>query len=287
MNTFPIGIKNLIVLCDETPDCEPRLDTALTMARKFDARLVGVYPQKLDSKCLSPEYLNQLPQTLQASISENMTQFMDTVARTARDLFERKVRSAGWEEKSRWRQINGSPNTVASVVSRFADLVVCGQNDRKGIREFQALDPGEVVAVSGRPVFVVPRDYTPKGYSAHVLLGWNGSREASRAISDAMMILDTGTRVTIATVGPADDMPESFGFDMVIRLSNWGLETRQVEIDPVDGDCGLALVRYARENQVDLIVMGAYSQSRLRQRVFGGATQSVLKQMAAPVFLSH
>ena len=287
MKTSVVGIKNLIVLADESSDFGVRLDTALTMARKFDATLTCIYAQELNPRCVSQMFMNHIPQSIRTEIAENISAFRESTANEIRTLFEEKVASAEWETKSRWRRINGAPNFVASVVSRYADLIICGQNGDARFPEFNTVDPGEVVAVSGRPVFVVPRDYKPKGHSAHVLFAWNGSREAGRAISDAMMILDTDTRVTIATVGSSDAMPESFGFNMAERLDSWGIETRQVEIPHQNGDRGRTLVRYARENGVDLIVMGAYSQSRLRQKVFGGATRSVLKHMAAPVFLSH
>lgn len=288
MKTSVVGIKHLIVLADESPDFGVRLDTALTMAGKFDARLTCIYAQELNPRCVSQMFLNHVPYSIRSEIAENMARFKESTATEIQKVFETKVTAASWQSKSRWRRINGDPNYVASVVSRYADLIICGQNGVERFPEFHTVDPGEVVAVSGRPVFVVPRDYKPKGYSAHVLFAWNGSREAGRAISDAMMILDTDTRVTIATVGSAKDLPESFGFDMASRLNSWGIETRQVDI-PTNGDRnrGMALVRFARENGVDLIVMGAYSQSRLRQKVFGGVTQSVLKHMAAPVFLSH
>lgn len=277
------------MLADESPELGVRLDTALTMARKFDAHLTCIYAQELNPRCVSRMFLNHVPLPIRTEIAETMSQFKEKTAKEIQELFEEKVAAANWQAKSRWRRVNGAPNYVASVASRFADLIICGQNGTERFPEFHTVDPGEVVAVSGRPVFVVPRDYKPKGYSAHVLFAWNGSREAGRAISDAMIILDTDTRVTIATVGSAGDLPESFGFNMASRLNSWGIETRQVDIPPTnsDRDRGMALVRYARENGVDLIVMGAYSQSRLRQKVFGGATRSVLKHMAAPVFLSH
>lgn len=287
MKTSVVGIKHLIVLADESPDFGVRLDTALTMARKFGAKLTCIYAQQLNPRCVSKMFMNHIPQSIRTEIDENMSSFRESTANEIRTLFEEKVASAEWKSKSRWRRINEAPNYVASVVSRYADLIVCGQNGTDRFPEFNTVDPGEVVAISGRPVFVVPRDYKPKGYSAHVLFAWNGSREAGRAISDAMMILDAESRVTIATVGSTDEMPESFGFDMSERLASWGIETRQVEIPHQNGDPGRTLVQYAQESGVDLIVMGAYSQSRLRQKVFGGATHSVLKHMVAPVFLSH
>lgn len=82
-------------------------------------------------------------------------------------------------------------------------------------------------------------------------------------------------------------MPESFGFDIGEHLRRHGVSVEQVELEPKSGDRGMDLINCAKEIDADLIVIGAYTRSRLREEVFGGVTRTVLKNMTTPIFLSH
>lgn len=279
-----MALRNLIVLADDSSGCVARIETALVMAKKFDAYLTGVYAQ--GTEYIQDQVLGELPDDIRKTVQTRMLEAADQGAQRAAELFHEQVERAGRADKSAWRQIHGQPNYVAAVVSRYADLVIAGQSPPKAAEE-KIVDPGEVVSTSGRPMFIVPQDFKPKGYTGHAILGWNGSREAARAISDAMMILGPESKVTVAFMGPSSEMPESFGFDIGEHLQRHGVRVAQVELERQTGDCGIDLVTYAKSVDADLIVMGAYSQSRLREEVFGGATRTVLKNMTTPIFLSH
>jgi nucleotide-binding universal stress UspA family protein len=279
-----MALKNLIVLTDDSPGCASRIETALVMADKFDAHLTGVHAQ--EAEYIQNQMLAELPsefrETVQARVQEAANKLTQEVAQMFRDLVEQ----AGRADKSSWRLIQGYPNFVAAVVSRYSDLVIAGQSPRKA-PENKIVDPGEVVSTSGRPMFIVPQEFKPKGYTGHAVLGWNGSREAARAISDAMMILGPESKVTVVFMGPKSAMPESFGFDITEHLQRHGVQVEQVELEATAADSGMDLMDYAKSVDADLIVMGAYTHSRLREEVFGGATRTVLRNMTTPVFLSH
>jgi nucleotide-binding universal stress UspA family protein len=279
-----MALKNLIVLADSSSGCAARIETALVMANKFDAYLTGVYAQ--GAEYIPDQMLAELPYDIRETVHTRMLEVANEGAQRIAQIFHDQVEQAGRADKSAWRVIQSHPNYVAAVVSRYADLVIAGQSPPKAV-ESEIVDPGEVVSTSGRPMFVVPQKFKPKGYTGHALLGWNGSREAARAISDAMMILGPESKVTVAFMGPASEMPESFGFDIGEHLQRHGVSVEQVELERKGGDSGKDLIHYAGEVGADLIVMGAYTQSRLREEVFGGATRTVLRNMTTPIFLSH
>jgi nucleotide-binding universal stress UspA family protein len=278
-----MALKNLIVLADNSSGCAARIETALVMANKFDAYLTGVYAQGTES--IPDQVFAELPYDIRETVHTRMLEVANEGAQRIARGFHDQVEKAGRTEKSAWRLIHGHPNYVAAVVSRYADLVIAGQSP-KGV-EFETVDPGEVVSTSGRPMFIVPQTFKPKGYTGHALLGWNGSREAARAISDAMMILGPESKVTVAFMGPTSEMPESFGFDIGEHLQRHGVTVDQVELEHKASDSGKDLINFAGEVGADLIVMGAYTHSRLREEVFGGATRTVLRNMTTPIFLSH
>ena len=279
-----MALKNLIVLTDNSPGCVARIETALVMADKFDAYLTAVYAQ--GTAYIPDQVLVELPEDFRELAHTRIREAADEVAQRTAQIFHDQVEQAGRTDKSAWKLIRGNPNYVAAVVSRYADLVVAGQSPPKSA-ESEFVDPGEVVSTSGRPMFIVPRDFKPKGYTGHALLGWNGSREAARAISDAMMILGPESKVTVVFMGPKSSMPESFGFDIGEHLQRHGVTVEQAELKRKANDSGKDLINYAVDIDADLIVMGAYTQSRLREEVFGGATRTVLRNMTTPIFLSH
>ncbi len=279
-----MALKNLIVLADDSSGCAARIETALVMADRFDAYLTGVYTQ--GTVYIPDQVLVELPDDFRELARTRIREAANEVAQHTARMFHDQVAQAGRTDKSAWQQIHGDPNYVAAVVARYADLVIAGQLPSKAA-ESKFVDPGDVVCTSGRPMFIVPRNFKPKGYTGHALLGWNGSREAARAISDAMMILGPESKVTVAFMGPRSSMPENFGFDIGEHLQRHGVTVEQVELERKANDSGNDLINCAGEVDADLIVMGAYTRSRLREEVFGGATRTVLRNMTTPVFLSH
>ena len=224
-----MALKDIIVLIDDSPGSSARLETALVMAGKFDAHLTGVLATEPEH---IPDFaLQRIPKSIRATLREDKDQFEEEMSLQIAQDFHKRVEKAQRTAKSDWRRIKGSPNFVAATVSRYADLVIGGQSPPSAPAN-RIVDPGEVVATSGRPMFLVPQDFKPKGYTAHAVLGWNGSREAGRAISDAMMILGPETQVTIATFGPETKLPESFGFDISVHLNRHGIHTQKVDLEP-------------------------------------------------------
>ncbi len=144
----------------------------------------------------------------------------------------------------------------------------------------------QLVLVSGRPVVCVPGSNGHAAVGKHVLLAWNQTREASRAVADALPILERADKVTVTTVH-TPMTGAGVAADFLDYLSRHGVQAEgHHEIAP-DARIGDALVEAADKHEVDLIVMGAYGHSRLREVAFGGATRHVLGHASVPVLMSH
>lgn len=140
---------------------------------------------------------------------------------------------------------------------------------------------------SGRPVLVIPEDVAPK-VPEHVMIAWDGSRAAARAVADATAFLERATKVSIVSVTDEKELP---GEDILALLAN-SLERHNIQSTSArikrDGrSISQALQDHAKSAGADLLVMGGFAHSRLRDFVLGGATSGVLRDLRMPVLLSH
>jgi nucleotide-binding universal stress UspA family protein len=143
---------------------------------------------------------------------------------------------------------------------------------------------------SGRPVLIIPRAGSGHELGQNVLVAWNGRREASRAVFDALPILQQAKAVRIVAVNPQSD--EEAAQDVAALDIRGSLERHGVRCEPVQtvgprGGVGQTMLTCAKDYGCDLLVMGCYGHSRLREFVLGGATRHVLSHMTIPVLMSH
>ncbi len=184
-------------------------------------------------------------------------------------------------------------DTIADTFARHgrhADLVVVGQPDPDGARSSEVMLVETAFMSTGRPTLVVPyigaRQIPPR----QVICSWDGSREAARAIRDALPLLAMATSVCVMVVDPerlGGRVGEQPGADIATFLARHGIRV-EVKTESAAGlDVGDVLLSAASDDGADLIVMGGYGHSRLREIVFGGTTAHMLAHMTVPVLLSH
>ena len=188
-----------------------------------------------------------------------------------------------------WRTAEGVLPTTVGLHARYADLCVVGQPNAY---EPQDADGVTVAAVmtSGRPVLAVPFAGEFPTIGERVLVAWNASREAARALNDALPLLMGAKQVTVLAINPHrgiggdGDVPAA---DIALHLARHGLKAEATHTVTKDISDGEALLSYAADIGADLIVAGAYGHSRARELVFGGVTRTLIAEMTAPVLLSH
>ena len=274
-----MAYKTILVHLDGGERCPVRIEIALRLARDFDAHLVGLYARDLGA--LSP-YLSTEP-----TIAKRLREAAAELAATAQAAFGKAVAAAG-TANAEFRAATTDASGAVLLHARYADLVVLGQRDPE---EESAVTTGfveRVILAGGRPVMMVPRVGTFDAIGRRVLVAWNAGREAARAVTDTVPLLQRAASVQVITINPEapahGDIP---GADIALYLARHGVRV-EVKIErAVDIDVGNMLLSRAADLGADLIVMGAYGHSRMREFVMGGASRTLLDTMTVPVLLSH
>ena len=177
---------------------------------------------------------------------------------------------------------------MVALHARYADLVVLGQPDSENGGEVDAQVPEDVVLSAGRPALVVPYIGAGEEIGKRVLIAWDGGREAARAVNDALPLLEKAEFVAVLVVNPSQGAHgEEPGADIALHLARHGIAVEAQHIEVRDLSTGNALLSRLADEAIDLLVMGAYGHSRLREMVLGGVTREVFQQMTVPVLMSH
>jgi len=260
-----------------------RLVLASDLAASFDAHLVALFAP---AELLVPFVLtgNAGP------VIESELRRRVEVAAEAKREFDAVV-SRYSTPKAEWRSAEGGALTAMRLSARYADLVVVGQRDPD-------LAPGEgmpgyfleeLVLSAGRPVLVVPYAGRFPRIDARVLVAWNASREAARAVADALPLIADAEAVTVLTIGaPAagEDDPASAAA-LVRHLLRHGIRAKAENEVAEDISVGDLILSRVADLGADLVVMGAFGHSRLRELVLGGVTRRLLNEATIPVLFSR
>jgi nucleotide-binding universal stress UspA family protein len=279
-----MGIKDLLVTVDAGPSTERRVALAVWLAGCFEAHLVGLHPSSTAAAGLySASFDSAL---FDAAMQENLTR-LEQRSLQARSNFEEVTSHNGISAE--WRVARGYPGPDTVLHARYADLAILGQRwtDYDGL---DYPDPADVVLDAGCPVLIVPRAGHFERIERHALVAWNASREAARAVRDALPLLKRVKAVTVLVVNPkqgAHAHGEEPGADIALHLARHGIKveidhSRVPDTNPAD-----EILSRASDYGSDLVVMGAYGHSRARELVLGGVTRSILAQMTVPVLMSH
>ncbi|MFC4160684.1 universal stress protein [Chitinimonas lacunae] len=276
--------KSLLVHVDSDPRSAVRLRLAVELAERFDARITGLFV------ALAPTFSDPVADVSQASLYEVLLAERRRAAKAARETFERET--AGFDpQRLEWREHVGMPIHTTCQHARYHDLVVLGQaNPDIQIDGLPASFPEDVVCASCRPALIVPYRGEFSRIGRRILVGWNTSNEATRAITDALPLLQGAERTTVLTADPensGDDHGQQPGADIALYLARHGAKV-EVRTQKSSGrDAGEVLLDVANIAEDDLIVMGLYGHSRMREQILGGASRTVLRHMTLPLLVSH
>lgn len=273
--------KDLLVHVDNTKAYPARLDAAIRLAQAHEAHLTGLYVLPLINV---PGYAEaQIP----LEVIEKQRQNMRAQADKAEKVFGAAADKAGIARE--WRCVEDDFAHALSVNARYVDVVLTGQDDKSDPMSVGGLTE-RVVFEAGRPVLVIPYIGAGKTIGERVLVAWNASREAIRAVHDALPLLERAKSVTVMAVNPPGgaagegDIPAA---DVCLHLARHGVRAEADHVEAHDIAVGDMLLSRAADKSIDLLVMGAYGHSRLRELVLGGATRHILGHMTIPVLMSH
>lgn len=270
-------LKHLLVHVDSTDDVRDRLDLAVTVATRFGARLTGLFAEA---------------DSLGASlVGRRSPQQLRDAAEKARDAFTAKVQAAALDAE--WWALGGAGNAelaeLTTACCRYVDLAVFGQHSPERGRVPADLVE-HVLLDCGRPLLVVPAVGSHPDVGRRVVVGWNATREAARAVNDAIPLMQGAEFVGVlafqraTSPGAAHPMPPA---DVVSHLALHGIAARYERVvEDAEGiGAGEALLNYAFETRADLTVVGAQGHAfPLRQA--GAATRELLRSMSSPTLFA-
>jgi nucleotide-binding universal stress UspA family protein len=275
-------IKDLVVNLGGGGSPDVTAGFAISMAKPYDAHVVGV------AFVFEPVIPGSLLGGIPTDLIEVQREENAKAAEAAVASFQAAARSAGVSAETRLldASIAGASDLFGRIARRF-DIAVVGQAQRdQGVSE-ELLIEGALFG-SGRPVIVVPRTQTQAMALDKVMICWDGSRPAARAIGDAMPLLERAKSIEIVVVtGERDKSGEITGANMKRHLARHGIEVEIKRIPAGQVDAQTAILAHAANSGAEFIVMGGYGHSRLREFILGGVTRGILKSMPVPVLMSH
>ena len=272
-----MSYASIIVAVDPGEQTSTRVGLAAHLARRLEARLIGVaawapnYPRGFGETSVPAGY----------GVEEIRQKTLDEL-RQAEEVFRLAARPA---ERIEWRSELRNPVAFLEEQSRAADLVIVGRQGKKDIPHLAAaIGPGDALMALGRPVLVVPPGVEPLSAS-RVVVAWKNTPQSPRAISDAMPLLKLAEQVQVVQV--TDDGNRTELDDVVAYLCLHGVNA--VGVLKVTAGAGTAetLLNAAEASGADLIVSGAFGYSRLREWFFGGVTRNLLDHTPLCCLMSH
>ncbi len=276
-----MGFKTMLVHVDTGRSAPARLKLSADLAARSAAHVIGLYvrrPFQAPAFSDAGPAMDSLYRTY-----ENAAKADEALATAAfRDFI------GGTSLSSEWRVTDGLAEEIVAAHARYADLVIVGQSEPDDATTTPSDLAETVVIASERPVLIVPHIGVTKPPGKTVLLCWNGTREAARAVTGALPILKKADKVIILLVDPRDDgNPEGPGARVATWLARHGVKAIVKRDTAGDSDVGGVILSRAADQDADLIVMGLYGHSRMREWVLGGASRTLLASMTVPLLVAH
>lgn len=276
--------RSLLVLLDNSATCAARMHVAMRLARERDCHLVGLAPTGLIDIPAATEKTPAL-----ANYAALAWGALREQAEWATDRFRRECRAAGLRS---FEAVVDESDKAASVVrhAHCSDLIVMSQAPGDADHRADQAMLEQVILQSARPTLVVPRagHLGPVGWTS--LVAWDDSREAARALGDALPILVHSSTVQLVLwkdTAAGDDAALRSRLDAAQRWLMWHGVSCDVNIEATSLPLAGAILSRATDLRADLVVMGAFGRSRWAERVLGGATRSMLTETTLPVLMSH
>lgn len=276
--------KTILVHIDATARSAQRVVAAARLALPDGAHVVGAAMTGLPGYLFPVAGLESGVQTMGWPYAE-----LRAEANRALDLFEAAARHEGVASIER-RCLDEEPGIGMSMQARYCDLVIVSQASLNEYLPGQRADfPDYVVLNAPRPVLVLPPAGAGNSIGQRVVVAWNGSAEAVRAVTGALPLLQRAQEVEVVVFDAAtsgDLHGAEPGADFALYLARHGVRV-QASSRTAGHDEGQSLLAFAHEKQADLIVMGAYGRSRFSEILLGGMTRSLLATSTIPLWMAH
>ncbi len=281
-----MAYKDLLVHLDDSKTCHYRTEAAIALAKRQEARVSGV------ALALESTISSYVGIDFPSSLTEAQQEIVKKSAESAVAKFEKAASEAGVKFVSEIVDCSATKAPARlSFHARHSDISFVGQPnpDEPGSNFQESLLEG-VLFGSGRPVYIVPYIGRPKVKIRRAVIAWDGGKKAVRAVNDAIPLLQGRSEAIVLVINPEKrrgahgDEP---GADIAAHLERHGIKTRVDRQSFPDISADTVILNYLADSGADLLIMGAYGHSRLREKAFGGVTNTILHQMTSPVLMSE
>ncbi len=285
-----MAIKTILVALNEVGLNDQIITISAELGRRFDAHVIGLYVIP------AAEVYPVIGESLSTQVYAGHREYYINHSSKVKETFEGEMERQG--VKNEWRMIDVRSSLVADGLMPHAfqvDLVIVPQKPEKVDLEDEHSNvendfTERAIMESGRPVLVVPASGKFSNIGQKILVGWNATRESARSTFDAIPFMRDAESVTITWVNPQEDLPEKEnlpGTEMATSLARHNIKATVKTVTANDLSVGEALLSNARIADADLLVVGTYGHSRLREFVLGGVTRTILDKMTIPVLMSY
>lgn len=275
-------IRSILVHLDTSAPCPARLRLAHELARRLDASATALFA------ATAAEALMPFGDTPEYSMAAVRAEFEADRRQRARAVFD-AARMQGLD-RLQWAELPSAAG-VPAVVARalYADLLVLGQRQPRGdqMPDVSADFVESVLVASGRPALVVPHIGPPESVGRTVLVAWKETREAARAVSAALPLLQAAEVVHVLIAAEDEAGARAASESIEAWLDRHGVKPQLHRFDVAGASAGELLLSEAATRSADLLVMGCYGHARAREWLLGGASRTVLQSMTLPVLMAH
>jgi nucleotide-binding universal stress UspA family protein len=274
-----MSIKEIVTIIDLEGE-QPAARVAAGLAARLDAHVVGMAP--VADPFVSAYLAGPMPGGVIDAARERAREEAGTALSRFRDIAD----AAGVRAEDVTFELVEGTATSLIARSRLSDLIVVGQEQDDMREPGRGLIIESLLFDTGRPVLVVPYIFTGDFSPDHVGVAWDGGHAAATAVGLSLPLLSLAKRVTVLVM-PDSTGTEEPGADVAAYLARHGLEVEVSHAIARNIDVAASLLNTASDSGMDMLVMGAYGHSRLREFILGGATRHMLGQMTVPTLMAH
>ncbi|MEO0411180.1 MAG: universal stress protein [Pseudomonadota bacterium] len=279
----------ILVPVANRPESAAALETSFNLAQRLGGSVLGAHirPHRGDKTAIPDDAMIQDDDSWTMAEGDAATLSVE-----ASDLFSERAKAAGFsvlkkasrndEKAAYWQERVGTPQYVMPILGPASDMVVVSRPARKESKKARTFML-QAIMRSHRPVLVLPKDNSCPALD-HIAIGWNCSPEAARALHAALPVIKSAKKITFITAGNSHDLGPSFG-EMSNYLTMHGVEAERHHEGGADSTD--ALLKAYDTVGADTLLTGAYSQSRWRERLFGGTTERLLHETDIPLLMLH
>ncbi len=273
-----MSYRSILLNIDIDAPATSLIKLGVELGGRFDAKLIGCSSAQIifpmipgRDRRLDQQFIDEQRTSIQGRLDHLQKKFIDL---------------AGSSVEIEWRSDIANPTDFLTRTACAADLIVTGSPEGADTGDrFRSTDVGNLILKAGRPVLLAASgaEHLP---AKKILIAWKDSREARRAVADSLPLLVAANEVVIATVARKESPPSNgHTKDLVAYLARHGVRSKTETI--IGKNDAEEILKFARTCHADLVVLGAYGHSRLREWVFGGVTISLIDEIRMSRFLSN